>query len=113
MPKSLTFKHQKMPMPSFARIPKWLGDKYMLTTAFFAVWMLFFDHNDLVLQWKRSKELKTLKEARDHYAGQIVETRIQLEEMRSSPIAVERVAREKYLMKKDGEELFVVSPGDR
>jgi cell division protein FtsB len=100
-------------MPSFPRIPKWLGDKYLLATASFAVWMLFFDHNDLFLQWNRSQELKTLKEARDHYSGQIVETRRQLEEMRSSPIAVERVAREKYLMKKDGEELFVVSPGDR
>ncbi len=102
-----------MPMSPLSRIPKWLGDKYLLTAAAFAVWMLFFDHNDVSLQWKRSRELKTLKEARDHYTGQIVETRRQLEEMRSSPIAVERLAREKYLMKKDGEELFVVSPGDR
>jgi hypothetical protein len=33
--------------------------------------------------------------------------------MRSSPIALEKVAREKYLMKKDNEELFVITTGDR
>ena len=102
-----------MTRPVFPRLPVWLTDKYLLSVAFFVVWMLFFDHNDLVLQWKRSRELKTLKEARDHYTGQIVETRRQLEEMRSSPIAVERLARERYLMKKDGEDVFLITPGLR
>ena len=106
-------RYRNMTRPDLSRLPKWLGDKYFLTAAFFVAWMLFFDHNDLILQWKRSRELETLKDARDHYTGQIVETRKQLEEMRSSPIAVERIAREKYLMKKDGEEVFVITPGDR
>lgn len=102
-----------MTMPILSKLPKWLTDKYLLTVAFFAAWMFFFDHNDLIVQWKRNLELKTLNEARDHYRDQIAETRRQLEEMRSSPIALEKVAREKYLMKKDHEELFVITPGDR
>jgi cell division protein FtsB len=102
-----------MTKPILSKLPKWLTDKYLLSVAFFVAWMLFFDHNDIVLQWKRTRELKALNEARDHYRDQIAETRRQLEEMRSSPIALEKVAREKYLMKKDNEELFVITTGDR
>ena len=98
---------------NLSRLPRWLTDKYLLTIAFFAAWMLFFDHNDLVLQWKRSRELNALHEARDHYQDQIAETRRQLEDMRYSPIAVERVAREKFLMKKNGEEVFVITRDTR
>ena len=101
---------KKHPVAILRGFPRWLTDKYLIAGTSFLVWMLFFDHNDIPLQWQRARELNTLKQASRHYSGQIEETRRQLEEMRNSPIALEKVARERYLMKRDREQVFVITP---
>ena len=47
-------------MDILSRIPSWLSNKYLLSAAFFVVWMLFFDHNDLFVQHSRKAELNDL-----------------------------------------------------
>ena len=95
-------------MDVLSRIPSWLSNKYLLATAFFAVWMLFFDHNDLFIQHSRNTELKELETRKAYYQDQIAQTRSELEKMRVSTASLERIAREKYMMKKDNEDLFLI-----
>ncbi len=90
------------------RIPSWLSNKYLLATAFFAVWMLFFDHNDLFIQHTRNRELSELESRKAYYEDQITQTRSELEKMRLNTASLEKIAREKYLMKKENEDLFIV-----
>ena len=86
-----------------------MTNKYLLASVFFAVWLLFFDHNDLFLQFKRGRELKEVREKADFYRQKIAETRTEVESLRFNASSLEKVAREKYLMKKDNEDLFVIS----
>jgi cell division protein FtsB len=91
-----------------SQIPSWLKNKYFLATAFFVSWMLFFDHNDLFLQRTRTNELHALKETKAYYQAQIDQTRKEVENIRINTASLEKIAREKYMMKKDNEELFII-----
>jgi cell division protein DivIC len=91
-------------------IPNWLKNKYILTAGFFAVWMLFFDNRDIITTHFRHRgELNRLQESKAYYQQQIDNTRKELEQLKSDPKVLEKYAREKYRMKKDNEDLFVIS----
>ncbi len=95
-------------MKLLRRIPHFLINKYLLTGAGFAVWMIFFDRNDLFTQHERGKELSALEKSKEYYSGQIAKERKSLEELQNNPAAIEKYAREQYGMKRDNEDVFVV-----
>lgn len=84
-------------------------NKYLITGIAFAVWMMFFDRNDVTLQLKRIRELNKLQESEKVMTQQIADTKHELELLKTNPETLERYAREKYLMKKDNEDLFIVA----
>ena len=85
-----------------------LGNKYLLTGVAFAIWMLFFDRNDIPLQISRMHELSKLQRSEEVLTNKIDDTRKELESLKNSPATLEKYAREKYLMKKPNEDLFIV-----
>lgn len=87
---------------------RFLKNKYLIATVLFFVWMLFFDHNNIFLHLQYRKELNELKTSKKYYQEQIDKTREEVELIKTNPQALERVAREQYLMKKDNEDVFVV-----
>ena len=90
-------------------IPYWLRSKYLLTAAGFIVWMLFFDEQDIITTHFRNRmELQQLEESREYYNEQIQATRQELELLKSDPGVLEKYAREKYRMKRDNEDLFII-----
>ena len=96
-------------MKLLAHIPAWLKNKYLLTALGFAVWILFFDARDFITSHFREKgELRKLEASKKYYEQQIATTRQELEQLKSNPALLEKYAREKYRMKKDNEDLFLV-----
>jgi cell division protein FtsB len=89
-------------------IPSWVKNKFFLATAVFVVWMLFFDKNDVFTQYQRRKELREIKNSSIYFADQIATERKISTELKNNPAAVEKLAREKYLMKRDNEDLFLI-----
>ncbi len=85
-----------------------LRNKFLLTTAAFVVWMLFFDKNDMLVQMDRKKELKDLQESKQYFLQQIAEERQFSEELKNNPAAIEKFAREQYKMKRENEDLFLI-----
>ena len=71
--------------------------------------MLFIDRNDLPTQWKRVNELRTLQDAEKTMDQQISETKQELNLLKTNPSTLEKYAREKYMMKKDNEDLYIIS----
>jgi len=55
-----------------------------------------------------NRELRELEKSRDHYITEITTTRKELEQLKNDPATLEKYAREKYRMKKDNEDLFVL-----
>ncbi|MCB0409920.1 MAG: septum formation initiator family protein [Flavobacteriales bacterium] len=91
----------------WSKIPNWLKNKYAITMAVFIVWLAFFDQNNFLVQYDFKKELKSLKQDQKFYLEEIEKTKIELEDLTTNPVTLEKFAREKYLMKKDNEEIFV------
>jgi cell division protein FtsB len=90
------------------RIPAFLKNKYFLTSIGFVIWMLFFDPRDVFSQWERTKELRKLKGSKAFYQKEIAKETAELEQLKTNPATLEKYAREKYLMKKENEDLFIV-----
>jgi cell division protein DivIC len=74
----------------------------------FAAILLFLDKNDLFTQADRGRQLKDLLKSKQYYTDQITSERSELEKMKTNPATLEKYAREKYLMKRDNEDLFVI-----
>lgn len=90
-------------------LPSWLKNKYLLTGVGFLVWIIFFDDRDLINNLHHRQELKELEMSRDQYLGQIKATKEELEQLKKNPALLEKYAREKYRMKKDNEDLFIIT----
>lgn len=91
-------------------VPKLLKNKYILTAGAFAVWMLFFDNRDVITtHFRHRAELNRLERSKAWYQQEIDSTRRELDQLRSNPAVLEKYARERYRMKKDNEDLFVIS----
>lgn len=84
-------------------------NKYLITGITFAVWMLFFDRNDITLQLKRAHELKRVQVNEQVMDRQIADTKRELSLLKTNPETLEKYAREKYMMKKDNEDLFIIT----
>jgi cell division protein DivIC len=94
-------------MQLLSHIPSFVKNKYFLTVAGLLVWMFFFDRNDFPAQIERSQKLKELKTNTAYYDQKIAAAKAELEQRKTDPAAYERIAREKYYMKKDNEDLFI------
>ena len=91
-----------------SKIKSTLANKYLITGIAFAIWMLFFDRNDITLQLKRVHELNKLEKSEKLMDKQIVDTKQELDLLKTNPQTIEKYAREKYMMKKDNEDLFII-----
>jgi cell division protein DivIC len=90
-------------------IPSWLKNKYVLCLIGLAAWMLFFDDRDLYSTYvKQRHELGALQQSKQYYEQQIEATRLELDQLKINVATIEKYAREKYLMKRDNEDLFIV-----
>lgn len=85
-----------------------LKNKFFLVTVAFVIWMIFFDKNDLLSQYQYRQEVNKLKSERDFYKKESDKVTKDLNELNSDPQRLEKFAREKYLMHKDNEDVFVV-----
>lgn len=90
------------------RIPDWLKNKFLLAGVAFAVILLFLDRNDLFTQMDRARELRNLERSKQYYRDETEKQRKELEALKNDPAALEKFAREKYLMKRAEEDLFLV-----
>ena len=96
-------------MKVFSHIPSWLKNKYLLAGCFFIVWMIFFDPKDWGLAVDKSLKLKELQKSEEHLTKKIKETREELDQLKTNAQTIEKYAREKYLMKKENEDLFIIA----
>ncbi|TAH08045.1 MAG: septum formation initiator family protein [Sphingobacteriia bacterium] len=90
------------------KIIPYLTNKYLIASVFFIVWMLFYDQRDYYQQKERRDELHKLEMKKAYYQQEIEKTKKELGDLENSPAALEKYARERYLMKKDGEDIFML-----
>ena len=93
---------------------KWfkiLTNTYVLVLTIFVIWMAFFDTNSLLIHLELRKEIKKLEQQKEFLQTEIKKDKKALKEL-STPEELEKFAREKYYMKKDNEEIFLIEYED-
>ena len=88
-------------------IIKWLTNKYVLVFIFFIVWMLFLDNYSFIEHRILNKQINELEDNRDYYNMEIKTDQNKIKNLKN-PDNIEKYAREKYYMKKDSEDIFIV-----
>jgi cell division protein FtsB len=86
-------------------VPAPLRNKYILVLTLFFAWMIFIDKHDVLTQFKLQRTVKKLEQEKVLYSEQIKAAereRLDLE------VNKEKIAREKYFMKKPGEDVFII-----
>ncbi len=76
--------------------------------AFFLVWILFIDRNSVLKRYSLNKEQQKLIETKNDYKKKIEDTKKELNALDEDEY-IERIAREKHLMKKDNEDIYMVT----
>ena len=92
----------------FKKLPKFTRSFYFIAGMLFLFWMLFLDSNDLYTQFKLRNQLKSLSSEKEFYQEKILEVEQEREQLLTDSEALEKFAREKYLMKKESEDLYVI-----
>jgi cell division protein FtsB len=90
------------------RLLELLRNKYFLAVAAFSIWMIFFDKNDILAQYEYHSQVNNLEEEKEFYTKEISTVSKDLEEIDSNLNTAEKFAREKYFMKKENEDVFVI-----
>ena len=85
-----------------------IKNKYFITSFSFLIWLSFFDRSDFITQYTYRSKLHELQKERDYYIREISINKAEISDLLTNPKSLERYAREKYKMKRDNEDLFVL-----
>ena len=98
------------------QLPEWISkygrNFYALTAMFFLIWMLFFDSNDFLTQFQNWSRLHEAMDERTYYQQKIKQVQAEREQLLNNNQLLEKFAREKYLMKKPNEDIYIVIEKD-
>ena len=86
-----------------------IRNKYVFTGAAFVLWLSFFDENSMIDQIRGTHKVSQLEESMDFYVNEIRKSQEDLNVLATNQERLERFAREKYLMKKENEDIFVLT----
>lgn len=81
--------------------------KYLITLVLFAIFIGFFDENSLLRRAGYMREESRLRDEIERYRHEYEENTERLNELMVDSGAIERIAREKYFMKKPDEDIYV------
>lgn len=90
------------------RLPKPLRGINALALIGFLVWMSAFDRHNVVNRAKQIKELRDARQQVSFYKSEIAIAENDLQQLFSSPENIERFARERFYLKRDNEDVFVI-----
>ena len=91
-----------------AKIPKPLKNKYLITLLAFSFWILFIDDYNLIKQYQLQKDIDQLKSQKTYYLNEIKKDSTQFYRIQHTNEEQEKFAREKFLMKKEKEDIFII-----
>lgn len=88
-------------------IPNKLQNKWIVTILIFVVWMLFFDRNCVINQISIVSSINEAKDLKEYYIEQHYSDSVALRILKYDTSMLEKFGREKYLMKKPNEDIFL------
>jgi cell division protein FtsB len=96
----------------YDKLPSILKNKFVLVTLALLIWVAFFDSNNWIKQARLQSEIDDLEEQKEYYLKEIEKDSIALFDLTNNTETQEKFAREKYLMKKENEDIIVIINDD-
>lgn len=90
---------------------KYFKNIFILVFVVFAVWMLFIDSNSLLIHRELNEDINDLKNEKEYYKKEIEKDKKAIKEL-STDEGIEKLAREKYYMKKENEDIYIIEYED-
>ncbi|WP_026753105.1 septum formation initiator family protein [Sediminibacter sp. Hel_I_10] len=90
---------------------KYLKNIFVIISIGFAIWMLFFDANSLLIHNELNNEISDLEDEKTYYSKEITKDKKAIKSL-STDEGIERIAREKYYMKKENEDIYIIEYED-
>ena len=90
------------------KIPNYLKNKYLIAVVLFIVWIIFFDNFNIIKQSKIKKNIKQLEENKKFYIQEITKDSSEYYDLLNDAEKREKFAREKFLMKKEDEDVYII-----
>ena len=87
-----------------------MRNRYVFTLTIFAILMLFIDSNNLIKQFRLSKDLNRISKKTAYYEKEVVLVKEELHDLLTNKETLEKFAREHHKMKKPNEDLFIIAP---
>jgi len=81
---------------------------YFVTIVIFLAWMVVLDSNNFIARFQLSSKLNSLENEKEYYEQKIKEVEKDHNLLFGDRASVERFAREKYLMKKETEDIYII-----
>ncbi len=98
----------KKQKPVLVKILPYLKNRYVVTLAAALIWLGFFDRNDFITTWSYHSKLQSLRKEKAYYEDEIKKYTDDLNNLITNRHNMEKYAREKYFMKRDNEDVFVI-----
>jgi cell division protein FtsB len=89
-------------------LPPIFRNFYAVAGICFMMWMIFLDSNDLISRYRMGAKLRELENEKEYYQEKISEVEKDRQELTTNKELLEKFAREKYLMKKPAEDIFII-----
>ncbi|MCF6182038.1 septum formation initiator family protein [Lutibacter sp.] len=86
---------------------KFITNIYVIVLTIFIVWMFFFDENSVLTHYEFSKEIKKLNTEKNYFKTEIAKDKKIIDSLKN-PNQLEKFAREKYYMKKENEDIYII-----
>lgn len=96
---------QRLLLPT--NTPAYLRNKYLLASVFFCIWVGFIDENSVLERIQFQRDYNKLQKDKEYYQDKIQRDAYEMEELEKNS-KLELIAREKYLMKKENEDIFII-----
>ena len=95
-------------MKTLGKILEVSVNRYVITFVVFALWIFVFGPSRLTIQWDLSNKLEKVQAEKQFYLDEIAKNVKASEELLTNDDNLERYAREKYWMKRDNEDVYLV-----
>ena len=86
---------------------KFISNKYIWVLLFFVSWMLFLDNYSYLDHRLLNKQIQELEDNKEYYQEEINQDLKSIKSFKN-PDQIEKYAREKYYMKRENEDIYII-----
>ncbi|WP_299226300.1 septum formation initiator family protein [uncultured Psychroserpens sp.] len=90
---------------------KYFKNIFVIIFIVFVIWMLFIDSNSLMIHHELNEDISDLENEKEYYNKEIEKDKKAIKEL-STEEGIEKLAREKYYMKKENEDIYIIEYQD-